>query len=234
MPIATSVAKKIIAYAGKSGRPSAVKKYGKEQVDEATTILKRRQRRKFAKAEAAKKKAERQGGGASAAKKTPTGTRRSRKTLARTPKEEARRQSEAAKRARDDEATTTVYGSREKGTPKKVRTRKQARDLVSRSENESGSEFMGRISRQAEQMGVGSGRRFGKDDTRYTREQIDSMMRGEYSSPEETTKDVLEMMEERVGRRKKGGKVAKKKSSSKPRGVGMALRGYGRAMKGTK
>jgi len=57
-------------------------------------------------------------------------------------------------------------------------------------------------------------------------------MRGEYGSPEETTKDVLEMMGESIGRRKKGGKVAKK--SSRPRGVGTALRGYGRAMKGTK
>ena len=37
-----------------------------------------------------------------------------------------------------------------------------------------------------------------------------------------------------TGKFKKGGKVAKKKSSSKPRGVGIALRGYGRAMKGTK
>jgi len=37
-----------------------------------------------------------------------------------------------------------------------------------------------------------------------------------------------------TGKLKKGGKVAKKKSLSKPRGVGIALRGYGKAMKGTK
>ena len=111
-------------------------------------------------------------------------------------------------------------------------TRKRARDMISKQENETGEEFMSRMGREAQQGGVGTGRNFSNKNPGYAREQIQDMMRGDYPSGEETTKDVLEMMDESIGRRKKGGKVAKK--SSRPRGVGCAMRGYGRAMKGTK
>ena len=125
-------------------------------------------------------------------------------------------------------------GSRERGkvVKKEGMTRKRARDMISKQENETGEEFMRRMGREAEQTGVGTGRRFSDGDPGYAREQIQDMMRGDYPSGEDT-KDVLEMMRESIGRRKKGGKVAKKNSSRKPLGVGIALCGYGRAMKGT-
>ena len=41
------------------------------------------------------------------------------------------------------------------------------------------------------------------------------------------------LLKKMIGR-KKGGSVNKKKTNKKPRGVGCATRGYGKAMKGTK
>lgn len=230
MSITAKIAREIIKFAGSKGKGEAVKKYGDEAVKDAKKQMQRDAREAYKKKERAKKK------GASATKKTPTGTRKARKVSPKTPKDKQRENLQKAMRERPEDAETTVMGSRERGkvVKKEGITRKRARDMISKQEQETGEEFMRRMGREAEQGGVGTGRRFSDGDPGYAREQIDSMMRGEYSSPEETTKDVLEMMGESVGRRKKGGKVAKKKSSSKPRGVGMALRGYGRAMKGTK
>jgi len=231
MAITAKIAREIIKFAGSKGRGEAVKKYGNEAVKDAKKQMQRDAREAYKKKERAKKKK-----GASATKKTPTGSRKARKLTPKTPKAEAREQLRKGMRSRPDEAETTVAPTRKRGkvVKKEGMTRKRARDMISKQENETGEEFMRRIGREAQQGGVGTGRRFSDGDPGYAREQIDSMMRGEYSSPEETTKDVLEMMGESIGRRKKGGKVAKKKSSAKPRGVGMALRGYGRAMKGTK
>lgn len=230
MSITAKIAREIIKFAGSKGKGEAVKKYGDEAVKDAKKQMQRDAREAYKKKERAKKK------GASATKKTPTGTRKARKVSPKTPKDKQRENLQKAMRERPEDAETTVMGSRERGkvVKKEGITRKRARDMISKQEQETGEEFMRRMGREAEQGGVGTGRRFSDGDPGYAREQIDSMMRGEYRSPEETTKDVLEMMGESVGRRKKGGKVAKKKSSSKPRGVGMALRGYGRAMKGTK
>ena len=230
MSITAKIAREIIKFAGSKGKGEAVKKYGDEAVKDAKKQMQRDAREAYKKKERAKKK------GASATKKTPTGTRKARKVSPKTPKAKQRKNLQKSMRERPEDAETTVMGSRERGkvVKKEGMTRKRARDMISKQEQETGEEFMRRMGREAEQGGVGTGRRFSDGDPGYAREQIDSMMRGEYSSPEETTKDVLEMMGESVGRRKKGGKVAKKKSSSKPRGVGMALRGYGRAMKGTK
>lgn len=228
MAVTAKIAREIIKFAGSKGRGEAVKKYGDEAVKDAKKQMQRDAREAYKKKERAKKK------GASAPKKTPTGTRKARKLTPKTSKAKQREQLGKGMRGRPDEAETTVVPKRTRGkvTAKEGMTRKRARDMVSRQENETGEEFMRRMGREAEQGGVGTGRRFSEGDPGYAREQIDSMMRGEYRSPEETTKDVLEMMGESVGRRKKGGKVAKK--SSRPRGVGMALRGYGRAMKGIK
>ena len=230
MAVTAKIAREIIKFAGSKGRGEAVKKYGDEAVKDAKKQMQRDAREAYKKKERAKKK------GASAPKKTPTGTRKARKLTPKTSKAEQRKELGKGMRGRPDEAETTVVPKRTRGkvTAKEGMTRKRARDMVSRQENETGEEFMSRMGREAQQGGVGTGRRFSDGDPGYAREQIDSMMRGEYGSPEETTKDVLEMMGESVGRRKKGGKVAKKKSSAKPRGVGTALRGYGRAMKGTK
>lgn len=230
MAVTAKIAREIIKFAGSKGRGEAVKKYGDEAVKDAKKQMQRDAREAYKKKERAKKK------GASAPRKTPTGTRKARKLTPKTSKSEQRKELGKGMRGRPDEAETTVVPKRTRGkaTAKEGMTRKRARDMVSKQENETGEEFMRRMGREAEQGGVGTGRRFSEGDPGYAREQIDSMMRGEYSSPEETTKDVLEMMGESIGRRKKGGKVAKKKSLAKPRGVGMALRGYGRAMKGTK
>lgn len=230
MAITAKIAREIIKFAGSKGKGEAVKKYGDEAVKDAKKQMQRDAREAYKKKERAKKK------GASAPKKTPTGTRKARKLTTKTSKAKQREQLRKGMRDRPDEAETTVVskGKRGKVATKENMTRKRARDMISKQENETGEEFMRRMGREAEQTGVGTGRRFSEGNPGYAREQIDSMMRGEYRSPEETTKDVLEMMGESVGRRKKGGKVAKKKSSAKPRGVGMALRGYGRAMKGTK
>jgi hypothetical protein len=229
MAITAKIAREIIKFAGSKGKGEAVKKYGDEAVKDAKKQMQRDAREAYKKKERAKKK------GASATVKTPTSTRKARKVSPKTPKAKQRENLQKAMRERPEDAETTVMGSRERGkvVKKEGMTRKRARDMISKQEQETGEEFMRRMGREAEQGGVGTGRRFSDGDPGYAREQIDSMMRGEYSSPEETTKDVLEMMGESIGRRKKGGKVAKK-SSSKPRGVGMALRGYGRAMKGTK
>lgn len=226
MAITAKIAREIIKFAGSKGKGEAVKKYGDQAVKDAKKQMQRDAREAYKKKERAKKK------GASAPKKTPTGTRKARKVSPKTPKVEQRKQLQKAMRERPEDAETMVMGSRERGevVKKEGMTRKRARDMISKQEQETGEEFMRRMGREAEQGGVGTGRRFRDGDPGYAREQIDSMMRGEYSSPEETTKDVLEMMGETIGRRKKGGKVAKK--SSRPRGVGMALRGYGRAMKG--
>ncbi len=231
MAITAKIAREIIKFAGAKGKGEAVKKYGDEAVKEAKKQMQRDAREAFKKKERAKKKK-----GASDTNKTPTGTRKARTVSPKTPKSKQRKNLEKSMRERPEDAETTVMGSRERGevVKKEGMTRKRARDMVSKQENETGEEFMRRMGREAEQGGVGTGRRFSDGDPGYAREQIDSMMRGEYRSPEETTKDVLEMMGESVGRRKKGGKVAKKKSSSKPRGVGCAMRGYGRAMKGIK
>ena len=228
MAITAKIAREIIKFAGSKGRGEAVKKYGDEAVKDAKKQMQRDAREAYKKKERAKKK------DASAPQKTPTGTRKARKLTPKTSKAEQRKNLQKAMRERPEDAETMVIGSRERGkvVKKEGMTRKRARDMISKQENETGEEFMRRMGREAEQGGVGTGRRFNEGDPGYSREQIDSMMRGEYSSPEETTKDVLEMMGESIGRRKKGGKVAKK--SSRPRGVGMALRGYGRAMKGTK
>ena len=228
MAITAKIAREIIKFAGSKGKGEAVKKYGDEAVKDAKKQMQRDAREAYKKKERAKKK------GASAPRKTPTGTRKARNLTTKTSKAEQRKELGKGMRGRPDEAETTVVPQRTRGkvTAKEGMTRKRARDMVSRQENETGEEFMRRMGREAGQGGVGTGRRFSEGDPGYAREQIDSMMRGEYSSPEETTKDVFEMMGESVGRRKKGGKVAKK--SSRPRGVGMALRGYGRAMKGTK
>jgi len=229
MAITAKIAREILKFAGSKGKSEAVKKYGDEAVKDAKKQMQRDAREAYKKKERAKKK------DASAPRKTPTGTRKARKVSPKTSKAEARKELGKGMRGRPEDAETTVMGSRERGkvVKKEGMTRKSARDMISKQENETGEEFMRRMGREAEQTGVGTGRRFSEGDPSYTREQIDSMMRGEYSSPdEETTKDVFEMMQERIGGRKKGGKVAKK--SSRPRGVGMALRGYGRAMKGTK
>ena len=228
MAITAKIAREIIKFAGAKGKGEAVKKYGDKAVKDAKKQMQRDAREAYKKKERAKKK------GASAPKKTPTGTRKARKLTPKTSKAEQRKELGKGMRGRPDEAETTVVPKRTRGkvTAKEGMTRKRARDMISKQENETGEEFMSRMGREAQQGGVGTGRRFSEGDPGYAREQIDSMMRGEYRSPEETTKDVLEMMGESVGRRKKGGKVAKK--SSRPRGVGMALRGYGRAMKGTK
>jgi len=230
MAITAKIAREIIKFAGSKGKGEAVKKYGDQAVKDARKQMQRDARERYKKKERAAKKK-----GASATKKTPTGPRKARKLTPKTPKSETREQLRKGMRGRPDEAEITVVPTRRRGkvVKKEGMTRKRARDMISKQEQETGEEFMRRMGREAEQGGVGTGRRFSDGDPGYAREQIDSMMRGEYSSPEETTKDVLEMMGESIGRRKKGGKVAKK-SSSKPRGVGMALRGYGRAMKGTK
>ena len=232
MAITAKIAREIIKFAGSKGKGEAVKKYGDQAVKDARKQMQRDSREAYKKKERAKKKRK----GASATKKTPTGPRKARKLTPKTPKSETREQLRKGMRGRSDEAETTVVPPRRRGkvVKKEGMTRKRARDMISKQENETGEEFMRRMGRESQQGGVGTGRNFKDGDPGYAREQIDSMMRGEYRSPEETTKDVLEMMGESLGRRKKGGKVAKKKSSVKPRGVGMALRGYGRAMKGTK
>jgi hypothetical protein len=230
MATTAKIAREIIKFAGSKGQSEAVKKYGDEAVKDAKKQMQRDAREAYKKKERAKKK------GASDTKKTPTSTRKARKVSPKTSKAEARKELGKGMRGRPEDAETTVMGSRERGevVKKEGMTRKRARDLISKQENETGEEFMRRMGREAEQTGVGTGRRFSDDDPGYAREQIQDMMRGDYPSGEETTEDVLEMMKKSIGRRKKGGKVAKKKSSSKPRGVGMALRGYGRAMKDTK
>jgi len=228
MAITAKIAREIIKFAGSKGRGEAVKKYGDEAVKDAKKQMQRDAREAYKKKERAKKK------GASAPRQTPTGTRKARKLTPKTSKAEQRKELGKGMRSRPDEAETTVVpkGTRGKVTAKEGMTRKRARDMISKQENETGEEFMSRMGREAFQGGVGTGRNFSNKNPGYAREQIQDMMRGEYPSGEETTKDVLEMMQERIGGRKKGGKVAKK--SSRPRGVGMALRGYGRAMKGTK
>ena len=232
MAIAAKIAREIIKFAGSKGKSEAIKKYGDEAVKDAKKQMQRDAREAYKKKERAKKKADKAD---SAPLKTPTGTRKARKVSPKTSKAEARKELGKGMRGRPEDAETTVMGSRERGkvVKKEGMTRKKARDEISKKDNETGEEFMRRMSRVAEQTGVGTGRKFSDGDPGYAPEQIQDMMRGDYPSPEETTKDVLEMMES-IGRRKKGGKVAKKKSSSKPRGVGMALHGYGRAMKGTK
>ena len=231
MAITAKIAREIIKFAGSKGKGEAVKKYGEEAVKDAKKQMQRDAREAYKKKERAKKKAAK---AASAPLKTPTGTRKARKISPKTPKAKQRENLQKAMRERPEDAETMVIGSRERGkvVKKEGMTRKRARDMISKQENETGEEFMRRMGREAEQTGVGTGRRFSEDDPGYAREQIQDMMRGDYPSGEETTKDVLEMMGESIGGRKKGGKVAKK--SSRPHGVGMALRGYGRAMKGTK
>jgi len=226
MAVTAKIAREIIKFAGSKGRGEAVKKYGDEAVKDAKKQMQRDAREAYKKKERAKKK------GASAPKKTPTGTRKARKLTPKTSKAEQRKELGKGMRGRPDEAETTVVpkGTRGKAVTKEGMTRKRARDMISKKENETGEEFMSRMGREAQQGGVGTGRNFSNKNPGYAREQIQDMMRGDYPSGEETTKDVLEMMQERMGGRKKGGKVAKK--SSRPRGVGMALRGYGRAMKG--
>ena len=233
MAIAAKIAREIIKFAGSKGKSEAVKKYGDEAVKDAKKQMQRDAREAYKKKERAKKKADKAD---SAPLKTPTGTRKARKISPKTPKAKQRENLQKAMRERPEDAETTVMGSRERGevVNKEDMTRKKARDAISKQENETGDEFMRRMSRVAEQTGVGTGRKFSDGDPNYARNQIQEMMRGDYSSPEKTTEDVFEMMEKSIGPRKKGGKVAKKKSSSKPRGVGMALHGYGRAMKGTK
>ncbi len=229
MAIAAKFAREILKFAGSKGKREAVKKYGDEAVKDAKKQMQRDAREAYKKKERAKKKA------ASAPLKTPTGTRKARKVSPKTPKAKQRENLQKAMRERPEDAETTVMGSRERGkvVKKEGMTRKRARDDISEQENETGEEFMRRMGREAEQTGVGTGRRFSDGDPGYAREQIQDMMRGDYPSGEDTTKDVLEMMGESIGRRKKGGKVAKKNSSRKPLGVGIALCGYGRAMKGT-
>ena len=227
MAIAAKFAREIIKFAGSKGKSKAIEEYGEEAVKDAQKQMQRDAREAYKKKERAKKKA------ASAPSKTPTGTRKARKVSPKTSKAEARKELGKGMRDRSEDAETTVMGSRERGKVVKKMTRKRARDMISKQENETGEEFMRRMGREAEQTGVGTGRRFSDGDPGYAREQIQDMMRGDYPSGEDTTKDLVEMMGESIGRRKKGGKVAKKNSSSKPLGVGIALCGYGRAMKGT-
>lgn len=219
--------REIIKFAAKLGKEAAKKKYGNDAVREAGQQMKR-----DAKVRAAKKAAEKP-------KKTPKKEDIPRKRT----KKEIRDDLVQGMRKRPDDEMTTVYGSLERGTKKPGEmTRKQARDVISKQEGESGDEFMSRMSRQAEQMGVGTGRRFSEGDPGYAREQIDDMMRGRYRSAEDTPEepaDLVDMLkqlkESGLGDgRKKGGLVAKKKKASGPRGVGKALRGYGKAMKGSK
>jgi len=108
--------------------------------------------------------------------------------------------------------------------PKK---RRKARKLT--EGRESSEAFEARMSREARQGGgrdVGSrgAQRGSSPDPmfEYEASQASRLMRGEGDAPM-TVDDRMKM----IGR-KKGGKV------SKPRGVGCATRGYGKAMKGTK
>jgi len=222
--------REIIKFAAKQGKEAAKKKYGNDAVREASQQMKRDA--KVRAAEKAKKEANKK------AKEVKEESVPPKKT-----KQEMRNELVQGMRNRPEEATTSIYGSRERGEVKPgSMTRKQARDAISKQEGESGDEFMSRISRQAEQMGVGTGRRFSEGDPGYAREQINDMMRGRYRSAEDTLEepadlvDMLKQLKESGlgGGRKKGGLVSKKKKASGPRGVGAALRGYGKAMKGSK
>jgi hypothetical protein len=218
--------REIIKFAGKLGKEAAKKKYGNDAVREAGQQMKR-----DAKVRAAKKAAEK-----------PERTRKPAAVPKKQSKESMREERTEAMQARPEEAETTVLGSREKGKPVKTGvTRSQARKQISKQEGETGEQFMGRLGREAEQAGVGTGRRFSEGDSGYAREQIDDMMRGRYRSAEDTPEepdlvDMLRSLQEKGvgGGRKKGGLVAKKKKVSGPRGTGVALRGYGKAMKGSK
>lgn len=219
--------REIIKFAAKLGKEAAKKKYGNDAVREAGQQMKR-----DAKVQAAKKAAEKP-------KKAPNEKDIPRKRT----KKEIRDDLVEGMRKRPDDEMTTVYGSRERGTKEPGEmTRKQARDVISKQEGESGDEFMSRMSRQAEQMGVGTGRRFSEGDPGYAREQVEDIMRGRYRSAEDGAEepvdlvDMLKQLKESGigGGRKKGGLIAKKKKASGPRGVGKALRGYGKAMKGSK
>jgi len=110
---------------------------------------------------------------------------------------------------------------------------RQARKLT--EGRESSEAFESRMSREARQGGgrdVGSrgAQRGSSPDPmfEYEASQASRLMRGEGDAPM-TVDDRMKM----IGR-KKGGKVSKKKTQGKPRGVGCATRGYGKAMKGGK
>tara|TARA_B110000977_G_scaffold148495_1_gene188291 strand:- start:960 stop:1706 length:747 start_codon:yes stop_codon:yes gene_type:complete len=114
--------------------------------------------------------------------------------------------------------------------PKKRRKAKQLTEG-----RESSEAFESRMSREARQGGgrdVGSkgAQRGSSPDPmfEYEASQASRLMRGEGDAPM-TVDDRMKMLG-----RKKGGSINKKKTNKKPRGVGCATRGYGKAMKGTK
>jgi len=224
--MSSSIYKIITKFAAKEGKEKAIEKFGYSEVKKARDSLKRAAERK----RKAKEKA-----GPSNKKpivKTPTSVKGTRKSpVSQGTKEEQRKELRQKIKERPDESFTTVVGEGVTSTAKKkVMSPKRARKYVEEKTGETRQELEGRIGREASQMGVGttSGAPApAKPKYKLTAPQARDAMRGKYDvEADDTEMDLLDIL--KSAGFKKGGKV------SRPRGCGVALRGYGKVMTGKK
>jgi hypothetical protein len=224
--MANPLYKIISKFAAKEGKEKAIEKFGYAEVKKAQDSLKRAAERK----RKAKEKA-----GSSNKKpvvKTPTSVKGERKgPVSQGTKEKQREELRQKMRERPDEAFTTVVGEGvTSAAKKKVMSPKRARKYVEEKTGETRQELEGRIGREASQMGVGTASGApapAKPKYKLTAPQARDAMRGKYDvEADDTEMDLVDIL--KSAGFKKGGKI------SRPRGVGKALRGYGKAMKGSK
>lgn len=236
--------KEIASAVVKMGREEAEKIYGKEAVKGAQDSLRREARRVIAKRE--------RGAGSKEDEnviRTPTRT-----TTAREPAEYG-----IDRTPTDIEAEAKKIRSKPEWlieeVPEGVSTarkdarrmnKKKARALVERETGETQAEFEARMEKEARQGGVKSARGRGAEplEPQYdlTPDQANDALRGRLNvggdeAAEAAEPDLVDLIKKYSVGRKAGGMVTSSKkmksvpSTSKPRGVGIALRGWGKAMK---
>jgi hypothetical protein len=226
--MAEAIFKSIARYAKQYGKKKAIEEYGDKEVKKAQDSL----RRQAEKNRQSRLKDEQSS--SEEAIKTPTSIIKARKVPVDEGSSDLRREKLIQERKKSSFDETSVYPEG-MSTAKKQRTvsRKKARKLIEEKTGETRKELNRRLEKEAYQMGVKSGEGPAeKAAPQYdlTQEQASDALRGKYNvDVEDSEPDLIEMLEKlskKDSGYKKGGKI------SRPRGVGKALRGYGKALKG--
>jgi len=239
--------KVIAADAAKLGKEGAVKKYGSAEVKAAQDSLRRQ-------AEAVRKRAAKEEDTqAPKVIRTPTSTREA-QTGPRSPfmgdksstegllRDYANKIEEEAgigSRGDADYADVAPAGISTLKKSDRIMSRKNARKFVEKNTGETQGQFESRVSKEARQGGVGAADMAAeapKPQYELTTDQANAALRGKVSKLTEEGSDSVDNVEpdlvdilKGMGY-KKGGRLSKS-STVKPRGVGIALRGWGKAMR---
>lgn len=234
--------KEIASFVVKNGKEEAEKVYGKNAVKDAQDSLRREAKRVIAKRERSAGSTEDQD-----VIRTPTRTTTAREPaeygINRTPtdiEEEAKKVG-----AKPDWLIEEVPEgvSTAKKNARRM-SRKRARALVERETGETKAEFDARMEKEANQTGVKSAKGRGAEplEPQYdlTSDQANDALRGRIKldgdeAAEAVEPDLVDLLKKYSTGRKSGGSLYSKNksnpSAAKPRGVGVALRGWGKAMK---